>query len=147
MILYQIHQPSHLKTLCLVSKTVSSIATQFLYRNLVLDNLNEECAQKEMLDVVKADGLRFVKTLKVGPITGKMVTLFDHLIFKLQDHSLTNFEWDEYGPPFNPQLVYVWDHQRTSNLLILMIGFCRMQLELFAHGKDPNFLRNTSICL
>lgn len=80
------------------SKTVPSIATQFLYRNLVLDNLNEECAQKEKLDVVKADGLRFVKTLKVGPITGKMVTLFDHLIFKLQDHSSQILSGMNTGP-------------------------------------------------
>ena len=58
-----------------------------------------------------SDGLRFVKTLKVGPIKGKMFALFDRLISRLQDHSLVNFEWDARWPPPDSQLLYIWAHQ------------------------------------
>ena len=111
----QIHQPSHLQALCLVSKTVSSVATQFLYRNLVLDFPSLTAACEREISVFDAalmsDGLRFVKTLKVGPIRGKTVALFDHLMSRFQDHSLVNFEWDPDEPPLNSQLRYIWDHQ------------------------------------
>ena len=111
----QIHQPSQLQALCLVSKAVSSVATQFLYRNLVLDFpcLTAACEKEvNVFDaVLMSDGLRFVKTLKVGPIRGKTVALFDHLMTRLQDHSLVNFEWDPDEPPLNSQLRYIWGHQ------------------------------------
>ncbi|MCJ1344141.1 hypothetical protein MMC31_002344 [Peltigera leucophlebia] len=106
-----IHRPSHLQTLCLVSKAMSSIATQFLYRDLVLDHASDKYAQEEMLDVVKSDGLRFVKTLRVGPMMPILVAPFNHVIAKLQDHSLINFEWDSFLPPLDSQLAFIWDHQ------------------------------------
>ena len=94
---------------------MSSVATQFLYRNLVLDfpYLTAACEREvSVFDaVLMSDGLRFVKTLKVGPIRGKTVALFDHLMSRFQDHSLVNFEWDPDEPPLNSQLRYIWDHQ------------------------------------
>ena len=94
---------------------MSSVATQFLYRNLVLDIPSDTAAFEKERNAVEAvlmsDGLRFVKTLKVGLIKGKMVALFDRLISRLQDHSLVDFEWDAVGPPLNSQLLYIWDHQ------------------------------------
>ena len=94
---------------------MSSVATQFLYRNLVLDFPYLTAADEKEVDVFGAvlmsDGLRFVKTLKVGPIRGKTVAFFDRLIRQFQDHSLVNFEWDPDKPPFNSQLHYIWDHQ------------------------------------
>lgn len=94
---------------------MSSIATQFLYRNLALEFPFLKAADEKEVNVFDAiltsDGLRFVKTLKVGPIRGKMVALFDRLMSRFQDHSLVNFEWDPDEPPLNSQLRYIWDHQ------------------------------------
>ena len=94
---------------------MSSVATQFLYRDLVLDfpYLTDACGKEaNVFDaVLMSDGLRFVKTLKVGPIRGKTVVIFDHLMSRFQDHSLVNFEWDPDEPPLNSQLRYIWDHQ------------------------------------
>lgn len=94
---------------------MSSVATQFLYRNLLLDFPYLTAACEKEVDVFDAvlmsDGLRFVKTLKVGPIRGKMVELFDHLMSRFQDHSLVSFEWNPGQPPLNSQLRYIWDHQ------------------------------------
>ncbi len=119
---YKIHQPSHLKALCLVSKTVSSVATQFLFCDLELD-FTYYGKDEKMLNAFEAvamcDGLRFVKTLKIGPIKEKMLSLFDRLIFRLPDHSLLNFEWSAGVPPLNSQRAYIWDHQsniRSINL-------------------------------
>lgn len=133
--LYQIHQPSHLKNLCLVSKTVSSIATQLLYRDLVLDIPPGKNDRKKILNVVEAvskcDALRYVQKLKVGPIQGRMFTLFDRLMSRLQDDSLINFEWDAEAPPLNLQVVYLWEHQRTIksiDLIEVMDAFRAIQL-------------------
>ena len=94
---------------------MSSVATQLLYRNLVLDFPYLTPADEKEVDVFGAvlmsDGLRFVKTLKVGPIRGKTVAFFDRLMRQFQDHSLVNFEWDPDEPPSNSQLRYIWDHQ------------------------------------
>lgn len=68
-----------------------------------------------MVDLVEAvsmcDRLRYVKTLKIGAIEGRMVAIFDCLISRLQDHSLVNFEWDSDRAPLNSQLAYIWDRQ------------------------------------
>lgn len=96
---------------------MSSIATQFLYRDLVLDfpifSAGGEHVVKAFDSILTSDGLRFVKKLKVGPIRGKIITFFDGLISRLQDHSLTNFEWDANEPPPHTQLRYIWEHQRN----------------------------------
>lgn len=118
------HQPSHLKVLCLTSKTISAVATEFLYYDLILDIACNESARKHMLNIVKAvsmcNGLRFVKTLKVGPIKGEMVNHFHTLISRLKDHSLLNFQWDIHEPPLNSQLAYLWNHQRNIQSIDLV---------------------------
>lgn len=63
--------------------------------------------------VSKCEGLKYFKTLKVGPIKGKIVAIFDRLIFRLQDQSLVNFEWNAVEPPLSSQLLHIWDHQRN----------------------------------
>lgn len=94
---------------------MSSVATQFLYRDLVLDFLFNTGAPEDILEVFEAvtmcDGLRFVKTLRIGPIGPEMVALFGRLISRLQDHSLVAFTWDECQPPLDSQLLYIWEHQ------------------------------------
>lgn len=55
--------------------------------------------------------LRYVKTLKIGAIEGRMVAIFYCLISRLQDHSLVHFEWDSDRAPLNSQLAYIWDHK------------------------------------
>ncbi|MCJ1344273.1 hypothetical protein MMC31_002476 [Peltigera leucophlebia] len=119
-----IHQPSHLYALCLVSKNLSSVATQFLYRDLVLDIPCDESARDAKLDLVQAvsmcDGLRYVRSLKVGPLEGRMVAIFDHLISRLQDHSLVYFGWDCDNPPLDSQLSYIWEHQRNIQSIDFM---------------------------
>lgn len=114
---------------------MSSIATQFLYRDLVLDIPPEKDHREVMLNVVevvsKCDALRYVQTLKVGPIKGRMVKLFDRLISQLQDNSLLNFEWDPEEPPPNSQLVYLWQHQwniQSIDLIEGMHAFRRVRL-------------------
>lgn len=103
---------------------MSSVATKFLFRDLELDiPYDDNDALEEMLSTFEAvamcDGLRFVKTLKVGRIEGKMIALFDRLIFRLPDHSLKNFEWDAGAPPLNSQLAYIWDHQSNIRCIDL----------------------------
>lgn len=149
-ILYQIHQPSHLKALCLVSKTVSSVATQFLFCDLKLDSPHYD--RGKMINafeaVVMCDGLRFVKTLKIGPIKGEMISLLDRLIFRLPDHSLLNFEWDAGAPPLSSQLAYIWDHQ--SNIrsidLVGVTDFIRV-IQPSKSFKLPQKYENISLVL
>lgn len=122
--MYQIHKPSHLQALCLVSKTMSFVASQFLFCDLELCfTYNNKDDHEKMLTAFEAvamcDGLRFVKTLKVGPIKEKMISLLDRLIFRLPDHSLLNFEWDAGAPPLNSQLTYIWDHQSNIRFINL----------------------------
>ena len=70
-----------------------------------------EVILKALEAVSMCDGLRFVKTLKIGPMKPEMVALFDRLISRLQDHSLVDFKWDAGEPPLNSQLAHIWDHQ------------------------------------
>lgn len=102
---------------------MSSVATQFLFCDLELDfTYNRKDDRENKLNAVAmCDGLRFVKRLKVGPIKGKMISLFDRLIFRLPDHSLLDFEWDAGAPPLNSQLAYSWDHQLTIRSINLGI--------------------------
>lgn len=44
--------------------------------------------------VLMTDGLKFLKTLRVGSIWGKRVAFFDRLMSQFQDHSSVDFEWD-----------------------------------------------------
>lgn len=94
---------------------MSSVATQFLYRDLVLDFPYYTGAPEDLLELIEAvtmcDGLRFVKTLQIGPIRQKMLSLFGRLISRLQDHSLLAFKWDYRHPPLDSQLLYIWEHQ------------------------------------
>lgn len=109
------YQPSTLNALCLTSKTISAIATELLYRNLVLDTVCKPSMRRDILNLLKAvsmsNGLKFVKTLKIGPIKDDMINLFGLLISRLKDHSLLSFEWDTNNPPIPAQLRYLWDHQ------------------------------------
>lgn len=68
------------------------------------------------------DGLRFVKTLRIGPMKPEMIELFDRLISRLRDHSLVDFKWDIDDPPLNSQLVYIWDHQWNIQSIYLTRG-------------------------
>lgn len=106
-----------------------------LYRDLVLDIPPGKNDRKKILNVVEAvskcDALRYVQKLKVGPIQGRMFTLFDRLMSRLQDDSLINFEWDAEAPPLNLQVVYLWEHQRTIksiDLIEVMDAFRAIQL-------------------
>ncbi len=105
---------------------MSSVASQFLFRDLELNipSYHHNDALEKMLSTFEAvtmcDGLKFVKTLKVGPIEGKMIELFDRLISRLQDHSLVNFEWDAGAPPLNSQLAYIWGHQSNIRSIDLI---------------------------
>lgn len=103
---------------------MSSVATQSLYRDLVLHMSYNKDALEYILKVLEAvsmcEGLRFVKTLKIGPMKPEMVELFDRLISRLRDHSLVDFKWDAGEPPLNSQLVYIWEHQRNIQSIHLV---------------------------
>lgn len=94
---------------------MSSIATPFLYRNLVLDFSYDTYTYADILElfeaVIMCEGLRFVKTLQIGRLSGKMVAFFGRLISRLQDHSLLSFKWSQGCPPLDSQLLYIWEHQ------------------------------------
>lgn len=94
---------------------MSSVATQFLYSDLVLHISYNKDALEYILKILEAvsmcEGLRFVKTLKIGPMKPEMVEHFGRLISRLRDHSLVDFKWDAGEPPLDSQLVYIWDHQ------------------------------------
>lgn len=51
VLFYQIHQPSNIKALCLTSKTVSAVATRFLYRDL---GFKIVCANKALAEICSA---------------------------------------------------------------------------------------------
>lgn len=105
---------------------MSSVATQFLFHDLELNvpSYYDNDALEKMVSTFEAvtmcDGLKFVKTLKVGPVEGKVIAIFDRLISRLQDNSLVNFEWDSGAPPLNSQLTYVWGHQSNIRSIDLI---------------------------
>lgn len=121
---------------------MSLVASQFLFRDLELGfTYDDKDDREKMLTAFKAvaicDGLRFVKKLKVGPIKGKMISLFDRLIFRLPDHSLLNFEWDAGVLPLNSQLAYIWDHQ--SNIISINLSDVIDAVKVISPCKNLKF--------
>lgn len=77
---------------------------------------------KSLTAVSMCDGLKFVKILKIERLCGRytpfkgrfvreILALFDHLITRLQDHSLLEFKWCPDNPPLDSQVTYIWEHQ------------------------------------
>lgn len=120
---------------------MSSVATRFLYRDLVLHVSYNKDALEYTLKVLEAvsmcEGLRFVRTLKIGPMKPEMVELFDRLISRLRDHSLLDFKWDAGEPPLNSQLLYIWDHQ--WNIQSIHLTEVAGTVKSIQPGKGPKF--------
>lgn len=91
------------------------------------------------------DGLKFVKTFEIGPLGGlsigplmrKILALFDHLISRLQDHSLLDFKWDACYPPLDSQLTYIWEHQ--WNIQSIDLSRLTYAVQLAQLRKDLKF--------
>ena len=116
----QVPHPADLKALCLVSKHVSAIATQYLYRDLVLPYSDIDRDWIDLRYLLKSRGLQYVQSLFVDSSninTYGFCKPLNQLLRKLPLKSLTRFRYGTLGQPTDEGLRYLLQHQdKLTNL-------------------------------
>ncbi|KAL8869497.1 MAG: hypothetical protein Q9174_004227 [Haloplaca sp. 1 TL-2023] len=116
LIFEHILHPGDLKALCLVSKKVSAVATEILYRHLVLPYDENDRHWKRLARLSESRGLQYVRTIDTG-----FSEVFQHgfckpvgqVITKLPPNSLTRFHFGSLGRPLPEDLRHLWHTQKN----------------------------------
>ncbi|KAL9581477.1 MAG: hypothetical protein Q9212_003880, partial [Teloschistes hypoglaucus] len=129
LIIAEVRYPADLKALCLVSQHISTIATEHLYRNLVIPYDDTDKEWKRLKQVLDSKGLKHVRTVTLGPSSYRDYTLItprslhrpvDELISRLPKHSLKSFRYGPMCRPSDQGLRDLW--QRQANLTNLQLN-------------------------
>ncbi|KAI4193066.1 MAG: hypothetical protein LQ350_008485 [Teloschistes chrysophthalmus] len=129
LIIAEVRCPADLKALCLVSQQISTIATEYLYRNLVIPYEDTDKEWDRLKQVLDSKGLQHVRTVTLGPSSYRDYTLItprflhrpvDELISRLPKHSLKSFGYGSMGRPSEEGLRNLW--QRQANLTNLQLN-------------------------
>lgn len=134
-------QYSNLKTLCLVSKHVSDVATPYLYYEVDLIRTNR-CSIKKKISIllINPTNLHFVRVLKTPSLTLEESLLMDQLLPHLRKDYLKEINFASFSVdrfPMPQHIEYLWYHQKKLQNLELkphMIPW----LERFSKKLKPN---------
>lgn len=99
-----------------MSQRISTIATEYLYRDLVIPYLEIDQEWIRLKQVLDSEGLQHVRTVNLGfnkYTRYKLCTAVDALIFRLPD-SLQSFRYGSMCKPSDEGLRHLW--QTQSNL-------------------------------
>lgn len=112
-----ITRPTDLKSLCLVSKTVSAVSTLRLYHDIVIPNdLDDSRGIHGMVETLSNRmGLRYARRLHVGECSHQTTKAMDKLLAALPDNSIRRFSYLdslESQFPTASQTNYICCHQR-----------------------------------
>ncbi|MCJ1343964.1 hypothetical protein MMC31_002163 [Peltigera leucophlebia] len=112
---------SDLKSLCLVSKHVSDIATRYLYYEVTITrrHISAEGNIKSLL--IKPENLQFVRVLKAYGMGPGVSMLMDRLLPHLQKNSLKEIHFSKLGLeefPMLHQIEFLWHNQKNLRNLI-----------------------------
>lgn len=114
----------HLKSLCLVCRTVSEVATSLLYKDLVLQYRPKHPEWSKCRDLLFSKGLRYTRTVSIGNLDfdqKEPCRFLDDLLPRLPKNAITEFRFGSHGRPTGKQLRYLWQTQK--NLRNLQLDF------------------------
>lgn len=117
MVIY-INRPTDLKSLCLVSKTISAVSTRRLYGDLVIPNDvdNTRGIHSTVEALSNSQGIQYVRTLHVGECSLETTRAINRLLLALCENSLLMFSYlVSQGNRFPSvgQIKYICIHQRN----------------------------------
>lgn len=116
-IVNHITRPSDLKSLCLVSKTLSVVSTPRLYHDIVIPNDLDDSRgiHKIVESLSNQKGLKYARRLHVGECSHQTTKAIDSLLAALPDNSILRFSYHASGEnqfPTASQTEYICLHQR-----------------------------------
>ena len=131
-------RPSDLKSVCLVSKNVSDLASKRLYRDIVMPNRDDD-PQWERIEILsQSSRIKDIQTLQIGTWptryeTPRYCENLSVLIPKLLPHTLRSFVFESYCRPRSDYLVLLWKMQRNLHKLYLDFQLCAPAINEIAH--------------
>lgn len=116
-IVIYINRPTDLKSLCLVSKTISAVSTRRLYGDLVIPNDvdNKRGIHSTVEALSNSQGIQYVRTLHVGECSLETARAINRLLLALSENSILRFSYlvsQGNRFPSVSQIKYICIHQR-----------------------------------
>lgn len=113
-----IDRPTDLKSLCLVSKTISAVSTRRLYGDLVIPNdvNNKRGIHSTVEALSKSQGIQYVRTVHIGECSLQTARAINRLLLALCEDSILGFSYlasQRNRFPSASQIKFICTHQRN----------------------------------